>query len=174
MNLIAPAASGSVALVLRSMRSFQPFGACATSGTARRTTNAAAVKRRIMLFSPDQEFEFTNLPIYQLRARTLWFPPLRQIQLVGLAGRELCRRAFVPARNRVLARRVQRFHRLPDFVDAVVEQIPDEQIGHGAAKVGVVLHEVAEAEPIVILAHETAHPIDAGVEGRSPFAELRL
>src|ERR1700750_3147210 len=47
MNLIEPAASGSEALVLRSTRSFQPFGAWASSGVTASAASAAMRTRRV-------------------------------------------------------------------------------------------------------------------------------
>src|SRR5262245_7451681 len=49
MNLMLPAASGSDALVLRSTRNFQPFGACASSGVTVRTASAAMRARRLSM-----------------------------------------------------------------------------------------------------------------------------
>src|SRR6185295_4167919 len=50
VNLMAPAASGSDALVLRSARTFQPLGACAINGAVASSASAArAIKRFIGL-----------------------------------------------------------------------------------------------------------------------------
>src|SRR5205814_226670 len=49
MNLIGPPASGSEALVLRSTRIFQPFGACARSGVTMRAASTATRTRRLSM-----------------------------------------------------------------------------------------------------------------------------
>ena len=54
-----------------------------------------------------------------------------------------------------------------------MEEIADQQIGDGVAQIGVVANEVAEAEPVVVLAHEPAHPVDALIEPVAPRAKLR-
>src|SRR3954465_1371920 len=48
MNLIVPAASGSVALVLRSARTIQPFGAWAMSGMAVKSARVVTITMRFM------------------------------------------------------------------------------------------------------------------------------
>src|SRR5713226_1163087 len=59
MNLMAPAASGSSALMLRSTRSIQPFGACAHRGTA--ASNASTtIKIQRFICNPPQEIVRPN------------------------------------------------------------------------------------------------------------------
>src|SRR5262245_43623859 len=57
---------------------------------------------------------------------------LRQHELVRLVRLGGGRRAFVPRRNRPLARLVERFERRPDLVHAAVEEVADEEIGERA------------------------------------------
>src|SRR5688500_13808295 len=52
------------------------------------------------------------------------------------------------------------------------KQVANQQIGHGVAQVGIVTDELTEAEAVVVLAHESAHPIDAVVEVVAPAAQL--
>ena len=53
---------------------------------------------------------------------------------------EITRGAHVPRRNRHFPRRVEGFHRLPHFVDAVGEEIADQQVGDGPPQVGMAAH----------------------------------
>ena len=50
-NLTGPGASGSCALVLRSMRSLHPCGACAMSGALASAANAVINRYRFMIVS---------------------------------------------------------------------------------------------------------------------------
>ena len=68
---------------------------------------------------------------------------------------------------------VERLQRPPHLVHPVVEQVADQQVGERALQVRVVLHDVAEAESVVVLAHQPPHAIHALVEQRAPLAELR-
>src|SRR6187399_3224659 len=99
--------------------------------------------------------------------------PLRQRELVGLVGRRLRGHAGVPGRNRLLAWRVGGLERLPHLVDAIVEQVADEQVRQRAAHLRVLLDHVSEAEAVVVLADEPPHAVDADVESRPPLAQLR-
>jgi len=58
-------------------------------------------------------------------------------------------------------------------IHAIGEEIADQQIRHRAAEVRIFADEFAEAEPVVVLAHQTSHPIDALIEERAPLSELR-
>src|SRR5262245_17017594 len=79
--------------------------------------------------------------------------PFGQIQLIDLVGRDFRRRTRVPGLGRRLAGRIDRFHRLPDDVHLVGEQIADEQIGDLALELRKMADEVAEAETTVLF-HE--------------------
>src|SRR6185503_14620267 len=94
---------------------------------------------------------------------------LRQHQLVVLVDGLVHRRARIPLRDRLLAGLVERLHRRPHHVDLVGEEVADQEIGDLALQVREALHELAEAEAVVVLAHEPAHAVDALVEGRPPL-----
>src|SRR5688572_6033203 len=53
---------------------------------------------------------------------------LGEHQLVDLVCSVILRRAGEPRRNRLLARRIERLHRLPHRVNLVLEQIADQEI----------------------------------------------
>src|ERR1700736_4014824 len=78
----------------------------------------------------------------------------------------------MPRRNRRLPRLVERLHRRPDFIDAPREEIADQQVCDGAAKLGIASDELAKAEARIVLADQPPHPIDALIELRAPPAEL--
>ena len=91
---------------------------------------------------------------------------ISSLSLVARPGRR-ARRAF-QRRDRLLARRVERLHRPPDLVHAVGEQVADQQVGDRALQVREVFDEPAEAEAVVVLAHQPAHAVHALVERRRP------
>ena len=68
--------------------------------------------------------------------RLSWSFALRQEQLVHLVGAPLRRTRRRPTSGSASCRRVQRLHRPPDLVHAVVEQVADQQVGDRAAQFG--------------------------------------
>src|SRR5437879_3848042 len=98
---------------------------------------------------------------------------VRQDELVRLLGSAFNRRTLIPCRNRVLLRRIERFDGTPDLVYTVGKKVSNQKVGDGAGELGVALHESAEAEAVVVLAHEAAHTIDPLIEPRSPVTKLR-
>src|SRR5262249_20903246 len=97
----------------------------------------------------------------------------RQEKLVRLLGRSVDGHPCVPRRYLMPVVGIHGFHRRPDLVPTVVEEISDEQVRQRAPKVGMLVDELAETEAGVVLAHEAAHPVDADVELWRPPAELR-
>src|SRR5262245_10576892 len=97
-----------------------------------------------------------------------------QNQLVRLFASLIRRRTFRPLQDSLFVWSVERLHRRPHFVDSIVEEIANQEIGHGIAQIGELAHELAKAEACVVLAHQTAHAIDAVVEVVSPGAEPGL
>ena len=97
--------------------------------------------------------------------------PLRQDQLVGLRRIGRRGRAGIPSRDRLLLRPVQRLEWTPDLVDPIVEEIADQQIGQRPSQVGMLAHQVAEAEAVVVLADQPPHAIHALVEYRLPTGQ---
>src|SRR5262249_28205825 len=100
-------------------------------------------------------------------------PPFRQLQLIRLLRSRLEWSSLVPRGNRTLVRWIERFHRLPHRIHPVSEEIADQQICDRTLKARIGLDERSEAETIVILTYEPAHTVDARVEFRAPFSELR-
>src|ERR1035438_2129210 len=84
------------------------------------------------------------------RGRESRLSPARQKELVHLGLRHFWRRIDAPRGDRLFARLVQRFHRLPDRIDAVGEEIADQQVGDGVLQMRIVLDELAEAEAVVV------------------------
>ena len=70
--------------------------------------------------------------------------------------------------RRLLVGWVERLHRLPDLVDPSVNRSPISRSVTVFAQLGIVAHEVAEAEAVVVLADQPAHAVDALVEARRP------
>ena len=106
------------------------------------------------------------------RAQAHGLRPSGRISSFSLSSDWSTGHARVPARDRLLARLVERLHRLPDLVDLVGEEVADQEVGDLAAQLREALDELAEAEAVVVLAHQAAHAVDALVEGRAPLAEL--
>src|SRR4030095_1890793 len=100
-------------------------------------------------------------------------PPLRQRELVHFLWRQVLRRPRIPRRDWLSPRRIERLHWRPPPVDPIGEQIADQEIGDRALQIRVLAHELAEAEAVVVLADQSAHPIDPGIERRPPLAQLR-
>ena len=50
-------------------------------------------------------------------------------------------------------------HQREHLADVVVEEVADQQVGQVALAVRVLADECAEAEPIVVLAHQPPHPV---------------
>ena len=73
-----------------------------------------------------------------------------------------------PGWDRRLAGVADRLQRSPDLVHAVGKQIADQQVSHFAFQVRIGLDEIAEAEPVVVFAHQPPHPIDAAIEQLRP------
>src|SRR5262249_38895562 len=96
----------------------------------------------------------------------------REKELIGLPRSSLEGTARAPRWNLMPIVGIHRFHWSLDLVPPVGEQIADEEIGDGAAKIGVLADELPEAEAGVVLADEPPHAIHAGVEVRRPFPEL--
>src|SRR5687768_6738068 len=100
--------------------------------------------------------------------------PLRQYQLVGFVLRFRGRNPCVPAWWGSLTGRIHGFQRLPDDVYLILEEIADEEVRNGTPKIRILLHELTEAESIVVFANEPPHSVNALVEDRRPPSELRL
>src|SRR3989449_1277513 len=144
-----------------------------TRALAARHTPSTTSPSTFIRISPSSARMLHQVVAQRISIRLLRLASIGQHQLVRLLRRGVLRRAGVPRRNRRLTGRIQRFHRLPHCVDAIGEEIADQEIRDGALQTGIVADEVAEAEAVVVLAHETPHAIDTLVEHGSPLAELR-
>src|SRR5690242_11575200 len=89
---------------------------------------------------------FRNLKLLRLSS-------FRQRQFIVLVDSFLRGCSFLPGWDSGLPRFVQRFHWAPDLVDAVCEQITDQDVRDGSSKVWVIPNELTKAETTVVFAH---------------------
>src|SRR5260221_14760081 len=108
-------------------------------------------------------------------AETYFFPPPKsrlrtcgKMQLVQFIRGDFRSRLGRPRRNGLLFRGIQRFHRFPRGIDALGEQIADQEVGDDSFEVRKILDELPEAEAIVVFANEPPHAIYSLVEDRPP------
>ena len=65
----------------------------------------------------------------------------------------------------------QFIHRCYDHVDVLTEYVTDQHVGDGAFKMRMTLDQLSKTHPIVKLAHEPPHAIDAPVERGLPATQ---
>src|SRR5438132_13291309 len=63
-------------------------------------------------------------------------------------------------------------HRPNDLVHTLLEQVADEQVRKVALELRVAADEAAEAEAVVVFAHQPPHALHAARERLTPLAEL--
>ena len=74
---------------------------------------------------------------------------------------DLGRRPVAPAWNRRTAAVAEGLHCGPDAIDAIREQIADQEIRDRPAQLRILANERAEAESSIELANEASHAIDS-------------
>src|SRR6478672_1107936 len=102
----------------------------------------------------------------------LWPMAVRERQLRRAREVHLGRRPVAPAWNRRTAAVAEGLHCGPDAIDAIREQIADQEIRDRPAQLRILANERAEAESSIELANEASHAIDPLVEARAPLAQL--